>query len=404
MYSWRVADLIQICKLPAVAAANPFKNTPPVPALIVKEVAPVVLPRVIVFALAFDAILTLPVDPESSVTLPVVPVVSERFPVVPVSTEIPPVPDRRLSVVAPVVFPTATVLALALVPTLTFPVVPESRVTAPVVPVVSDRLPVVEVSKVIPPVPEVRFTAVAPVAFPIATVLALALVPMLTLPVVPESSVNAPVVPVNTEIPPVPEVSEREVAAVVLPIVIVFSLALVPMLTPPVVPESKVTEPVVPELSDKLPDVVVSSAMPPVPEVRLTAVAPVAFPMAIVLALALVPMLTLPVVPESSVTVPVVPELSDKFPDVVVSSAIPPVPDVKFTAVAPVALPMAIVLALALVPMLTLPVVPESSVTVPVVPELSDKLPDVEVSSEIPPVPDVRLTAVAPVLLPIAIV
>jgi hypothetical protein len=49
----------------------------------------------------------------------------------------------------------------------------------------------------------------------------------------------------------------------------------------------------------------------------------------------------------------------------------PPLPAFTFTAVAPVVLPIVIVLADAPVPRLTAPVVPESTVTAPVVPEVT---------------------------------
>lgn len=97
--------------------------------------------------------------------------------------------------------------------------------------------------------------------------------------------------------------STKEVVPVLLPIVTVLALAFVPMLIAPVVPVSKPSTPVV----------VVSSAIPPVPEVRFTAVAPVLFPILTVLALAFVPMFTAPVVPESNVKVPVVPVVSEKL-------------------------------------------------------------------------------------------
>ncbi len=50
------------------------------------------------------------------------------------------------------------------------------------------------VSRLIPAEPELMFTALAPVVFPMVTVLALAPVPTLTAPVVPESRVKAEVV------------------------------------------------------------------------------------------------------------------------------------------------------------------------------------------------------------------
>ena len=55
-----------------------------------------------------------------------------------------------------------------------------------------------------PAVPEFNTIPVAPVTLPIVIVLALALVPIFTAPVVPLSSVNAPVVVVNMSIPAVP--------------------------------------------------------------------------------------------------------------------------------------------------------------------------------------------------------
>ena len=66
--------------------------------------------------------------------------------------------------------------------------------------------------------------------------------------------------------------------------------------------------------------------------------------------------------------------LKTKLEEVVVPFALEvkvwaPVPEVKFKAVAPVALPVVIVLALAPVPIEMLPVVPESIEIAPVVPE-----------------------------------
>ncbi|HAS69163.1 TPA: hypothetical protein DCS00_03295, partial [Candidatus Collierbacteria bacterium] len=108
--------LFPITTLPVDDVGPTIKFTFPVPEYKFKAVAPVVLPIVIVFALALVPILIAPVVPESSVTVPVVPVVKDRFPEVPVSKVIPPVPELMLTAVAPVLFPKVRVLALALVP------------------------------------------------------------------------------------------------------------------------------------------------------------------------------------------------------------------------------------------------------------------------------------------------
>jgi hypothetical protein len=71
-----------------------------------------------------------------------------------------------------------------------------------------------------------------------------------------------------------------------------------------------------------------------------------------------------------------------------------PVPVLMFTAVAPVLLPIVIVLALAPVPILTAPVVPLSTVTAPVVPEVTVKA---LAAAELRAVEPVEVSVVVPV-------
>lgn len=70
--------------------------------------------------------------------VPVVNVPDHPIVVLPVRV-IPPEPDERFNAVAPVVLPTVTVFADPPVPTFTAPVDPESRFNAPVVPDVTER-------------------------------------------------------------------------------------------------------------------------------------------------------------------------------------------------------------------------------------------------------------------------
>ena len=70
---------------------------------------------------------------------------------------------------------------------------PSAAVTAPEAAIEMRVVFVTRESKVMAAVPESKFKAVAPVLLPRVRVLALAPVPRLTLPVVPESRVRAPV-------------------------------------------------------------------------------------------------------------------------------------------------------------------------------------------------------------------
>jgi len=120
------------------------------------------------------------------------------------------------NVVAPVVLPRVIVLALAFVPMFIAPLVPESNVTVPVVPEVIDTLPVVAVNNVIPFVPELSARPVAPVALPTVIVFAFAFVPIFTEPVDPESKLRAPVVPdVTFNANPAAEERERVLFVVI---------------------------------------------------------------------------------------------------------------------------------------------------------------------------------------------
>ena len=83
---------------------------------------------------------------------------------------IPPVPALRLRVVVPVVLPTFIVLAVLPLPRLTVPVVPESRIRLPVVPEVTFKFEPVAEDKV-RVLLEVR--AVAPVPVKVADVVAM---------------------------------------------------------------------------------------------------------------------------------------------------------------------------------------------------------------------------------------
>jgi len=132
--------------------------------------------------------------------------------------------------------------------------------------------------------------------------------------------------------------------------VITFALTPVPMRTSPVVPESKVRADVVVDLTEPAPAKVMAVAVVPMvsmlatpvkrppevttsPEELIEKVSSVPFPMVIVLALTLVPIRTLPVVPESRVRVPVVPELIVKAVAAVLTEIVAAV-EVKVKAVA----------------------------------------------------------------------
>src|SRR3989344_3281144 len=77
------------------------------------------------------------------------------------------------------------------------------------------------------------------------------------------------------------------------------------------------------------------AVMPEVPALRLRAVAPVAFPTVTTLALALVPMFTLPVAPESKVTALVVSERNERAPVPVILPLVVPVPPLATESAAP---------------------------------------------------------------------
>ena len=140
------------------------------------------------------------------------------------------------------------------------------------------------------------------------------------------------------------------VSSAAFPMVITFALTPVPMRTSPVVPESKVRADVVVDLTDPAPAKVMAVAVVPMvsmlatpvkrppevttsPEELIEKVSSVPFPMVIVLALTLVPIRTLPVVPESRVRVPVVPELIVKAVAAVLTEIVAAV-EVKVKAVA----------------------------------------------------------------------
>ncbi len=145
--------------------------------------------------------------------------------------------------------------------------------------------------------------------------------------------------------PPVPAVKLIAVAPVEFPIAIVWAAAFVPKLIAPV-PVFKVNAPFV-----------VVNTEPPVPVFILTAVAPVTLPTVTVCAIAFVPIFSAPV-PEFKVSevapveLPKVIACATAFVPILIA----PVPELKTNDVAPVELPKAIVLALAPVPILRAPV------------------------------------------------
>ena len=80
-----------------------------------------------------------------------------------------------------------------------------------------------------------------------------------------------------------------------VPMFIVFPVLPLPRLTVPEVPESRVTDPIDPEVTEIFPVVAVSNVIPFVPELRARPVAPVALPTVIVFAFVSVPIFIAPV-------------------------------------------------------------------------------------------------------------
>ena len=102
-----------------------------------------------------------------------------------------------------------------------------------------------------------------------------------------------PIVTVSTVVLSVPMLIEFPAEPV--PTLIVLELFPLPIFTVPVVPESRVTEPVEPEVIETFPVVAVRSVIPFVPEFSARPVAPVEFPTVIALAAESVPRLIAPV-------------------------------------------------------------------------------------------------------------
>jgi len=171
----------------SLVAAPVFKLIPPVPEVMVAEVAPVALPRVIVLAAASVPKFNAPV-PVCKVTdeLSVVPIMEgppgalppinhEAF--TPVDKAIVPDASGRIHVLAAVksavvivpVFEAATAVDCGRIDIRSEPAVEEAKTAEPVVPNVVVVLVAGAVFKIIPPVPALMVVEVAPVVFPIVT-------------------------------------------------------------------------------------------------------------------------------------------------------------------------------------------------------------------------------------------